>query len=139
MKIQFQYNREKDIWCLLNKGKSSNNSQNPTKVYEQLVSEYSENPTNDEASLFIDTYISDNNISPQIYTSKYQKDWDTVASEYEKRAEKIFGVSLPVDVVGYLTVNNRCPYDINDNHFFVAFPISSARRIIMHELWHFYT
>ena len=39
-KINFTYNRQKDIWCLLNKGKSSNNSQSATKVYQELVSRY---------------------------------------------------------------------------------------------------
>lgn len=50
MKITFIYNKEKDIWCLLNKGRSSVNSQNPTNQYEQLVEKYGENPSEEKTS-----------------------------------------------------------------------------------------
>jgi len=139
MKVAFEYDKEKDVWCLLNRGKSSNNSQLPTKVYERLVTSCGENPTPEATATFIDEYIADNGIDVQQYITKYQEDWDTVADEYQKRAEAIFGVFLPNDVKGYLTVNNRCPYSIDKDYFFVSMPTSSARRTTMHELWHFYT
>ncbi len=63
MKVTFQYDKEKDIWCLLNKGKSSHNIQSSTKAYEQLVLKYGESPTEEQASLFIDEYIIEKNIS----------------------------------------------------------------------------
>jgi hypothetical protein len=62
MIIDFQYNKEKDIWCILNKGKSSNNSKSPTKIYEKLVSFCGDNPTEANTSVFIDKYIFDENI-----------------------------------------------------------------------------
>jgi hypothetical protein len=139
MNISFNYNREKDIWCLLNKGKSSNNSQSPTKVYEQMVATKGENLTNGTVSTFIEKYISENNIDLQEYIGKYQKDWDEVKEEYTKRAEAIFKVRLPKDVTAYLTVNNRCPYNIEENYFFVSVPATSVCRTAMHELFHFYT
>jgi hypothetical protein len=139
MKINFQYNKEKDIWCILNKGKSSNNSQSPTKVYEELVSICGNNPTDGDTSVFIDKYISEKNISIRDYVEQYQKDWDVISDEYQKRAEKIFGVSIPEGVTAYLTVNNRCPYHIGSNYFFVRFPSLLTNKTIMHELWHFYT
>lgn len=120
MKVIFEYNVEKDIWCLLNKGKSSNNSQSPTKVYERLVAEYGDNPTHDDAAAFIEKYALDEHIDFQQYAAKYQNEWDAIADEYHKRAEAIFAVSLPNDVRGYLTVNNRCPYSIEDGIFFVS-------------------
>ena len=139
MKVQFQYDKEKDIWCLLNKGKNSSNSQNPTKQYEQLVTEYGKNPTIENVSNFIEKYRADNNLDIQQYIETYQKDWDVVANEFQKKAEGIFGVSLPENIIGYLTVNSRCPYSIENNYFFVAIPTTSSRRTTMHELWHFYT
>lgn len=139
MKLKFDYNREKDIWCLLNKGKSSNNSQSPTKVYEQLVATSGENLTNEATSAFIEKYISENNIDLQEYIERYQKDWDEVKEEYTKRAEAIFQVKLPEDVTAYLTINNRCPYNIEENYFFVSVSATSVRRTVMHELFHFYT
>ena len=139
MNVNFNYNQEKDIWCLLNKGKSSNNSQSPTKVYEQLVSANGENLTNEAVSAFIEKYISENKIDLQDYIAKYQKDWDEVKEEYTKRAEEIFKTKLPQDVTAYLTINNRCPYNIEENYFFVSVPAISVRRTVMHELFHFYT
>jgi len=139
MKITFEYNHEKDIWCLLNKGRSSDNSSTATKIYEKLVEDYGENPTKDNVATFIEKYLSGKNISTQDYIVSYQKDWDAISEEYQKKAEAIFQVSLPEDITAYLTINNRCPYNINDNYFFVSFPSRSAMRIAMHELWHFYT
>ncbi|MEI6345896.1 MAG: hypothetical protein WCO79_01565 [bacterium] len=138
MKLIFQYNKEKDIWCILNKGKSSNNSPIPTKVYEELVATCGENPSADSTSSFVNKYFLDKNIKVNEYIEKYQRDWYSITEKYQKRAESVFGVSLPSDIVVYLTINNRCPYNIEDNYFFVTIPASSVRRTIMHELWHFY-
>ncbi len=139
MEINFTYNTEKDIWCLLNKGKSSNNSQNPTKIYEQLVAEHGESPTSEATVDFIEKYISEKNIDLQKCVEIFQKDWDSVSDEYHKRAEAIFGASLPNAVTAYLTVNTRCPYSIENNYFYVSAQNSSPRKTAMHELWHFYT
>ncbi len=139
MKVQFQYEKEKDIWCLLNKGKSSNNSKNPTKQYEQLVAAHGENPTLTETAAFIETYLVENKIDVQERIKKFQKEWESVAEEYQKRAETIFGVSLPVDIIAYLTVNSRCPYSIKENSFYVSLQSASVKKTAMHELWHFYT
>ncbi len=122
----------------MNKGKSSHNIQSSTKAYEQLVLKYGESPTEEQASLFIDEYIIEKNISVERYLNKYQEEWDSIADEYYKRAEVIFGSSLPQDVTAYFTINHNCPYSIPENYFFVT-TTSSVRSIVMHELWHFYT
>lgn len=139
MKVTFTYDKEKDIWCLLNKGKSSNNSQNPTKQYEQLIAKYRENPTKENVAIFIEKYITENKIDILKQTEIFQKDWDTVSYKFQKRAESIFGVSLPNDIIAYLTINNRCPYSIQDNLFYISLQSNQIRRTVMHELWHFYT
>lgn len=141
MKVTFQYEKEKDIWCILNKGKSSINSQSPTKQFEQLVELHGKSPSNEVVSSFIDTYLSGKNIDIKKYIEAYQRDWDAVSQEYTKRAEGIFGVSLSKDTVAYLTINSRCPYSLEENYFFVTVPTYPyiARKTVMHELWHFYT
>jgi len=140
MRIEFAYSLEKDIWCLLNKGKSSNNSPNPTKVYQELVLRYGENPTSEETSKFIEEYLSENNIDTGECIARFQKDWEKVANEYQKRAEAVFQVSLPKKITAYLTTNNRCPYNIEENYFYVSMSTPSPVVLtIMHELWHFYT
>jgi len=140
MKVIFEYNQAKDIWCLLAKGKSSNNSPSPTKIYINLIDDFGLNPTESYTKIFVEKYISDNNIVINDFINKYQEEWSIVSDKYQKIAEKIFGVSLPKDIIAYLTINDRCPYKIKENFFFVTMPSDlHLRKIIMHELWHFYT
>ncbi len=139
MKLNFSYDKKEDIWVLLNKGKSTNNSPTPTKVYEQLVEFSGENPDENSTSNFIDKYINENNIEISTLIKNYQKEFDTISDEFQKIAARIFGVSLKENITVYLTINNRCPYNISKNLFFVSVSNNSALRTTMHELWHFYT
>lgn len=139
MQVNFTYDKDKDIWCLLNKGKSSNNSKNPTKQYEQLVTKYGENPSVEDVAFFVSEYIAENNIDIPKHIEIFRKEWGSISAEFKKRAETIFSTSLPGDVTAYLTVNSRCPYNIQDNFFYVSLQSSRVTRTIMHELWHFYT
>lgn len=139
MKLTFIYNKDEDIWCLLNKGKTSINSATPTTVYQELVSEVGENPDKISTSTFIDNYLVRNNFEPMSLANEYQKAWEHVSVEFQSVAEKIFGVSLDKNITVYLTINNRCPYGIEENLFFVPISQKTPTRIAMHELWHFYT
>ncbi len=139
MKITFTYDSQKDVECLLEYGKGSTNSATQTKVYEQLVCEAGDNPTEVDTLRFIEKYISDNKIDIQENISKYQSDWDSITDNYRRKAEEVFGVLLPEEITIYLTINNRCPYSINENYFFVTVQSQFMRKIAMHELWHFYT
>ncbi len=139
MKVTFVYDREKDIWCLLNKGKSSRNSSVPTPVYTELISEVGENPGESQASGFIDTYLERNNINTSQIVERNQKGTDVILGEFQMIAEKIFGVSLNRDISAYLTINNRCPYDLKEGWFFVSMSKEVPMLTVMHELWHFYT
>ena len=70
----------------------------------------------------------------------FQKDWEIIGDIFQNIAEIIFGITISRDITVYLTINERCPYDIENNFFFVSMSISSSvRKTIMHELWHFYT
>lgn len=139
MNIHFNYNREKDIWCLLNKGKSSNNSQTATKVYEELVAAEGTDPIPEATSKFIDTYIVNKSIDISSLITKFEDDWSVVADKYHQCAERVFGKNLLQDVTVHLTVNTRCPYSIENNYFFISMFNTSVRKTMMHELWHFYT
>ncbi len=141
MKLNFTYDKEKDIWCLLTYGKKSVNSGLTTKAYDELIEKYGGNPSQEEASIFIDEYISTKNISTEKLIVGYEKDWNLIKDTYQKRAEEIFGVFLHEDVTVYLTINNRCPYDLANNGFFISMsrPASTGKLTAMHELWHFYT
>lgn len=141
MKLKFEYNKDKDIWCLLNYGKKSVNSGLATKVYNKLTAIYGESPSNEDISNFIEKHISENNIDIEQFINEYEKDWSTIEDKFKKIAEEIFGVTLSKDVTVYLTTNNRCPYDLINNNFFVSMSNQSSIRktTVMHELWHFYT
>lgn len=139
MNIFFTYDRAKDIWCIANKGKASNNSPKPTKIYELLEAKHGSNPTEETIGGFINSYLQENNISTLESINQYEAEWREVADEYHQRAEAIFEIKLPEEITVYLTINNRCPYNIAENLFYASFPSESVRLTIMHELWHFYT
>jgi len=139
MQIKFTYSKDKDIWCLLNKGKSSNNSQNPTKQYVELTTKFGDNPTENNTALFIDEYIKSNHIDIQKILIDFQTNWENISAEFHKRAEAIFGIKLQQDITVYTTINSRCPYSIQDNSFYVSLQSLCAPKTVIHELWHFYT
>jgi len=139
MKVTYTYNRKEDIWCIKNKGKSSHNSPHPTKVYELMINKIGEDAEEKEVSKFIDKYLEENNYDVELLTQTFEKEFEKIADKYHEIAEQVFGASLKYDIIGYLTVNNRCPYSIQENLFFVSVSGDSANRIAMHELWHFYT
>ena len=139
MKLTFTYDRDRDIWCVLNYGKTSTNSPTPTKVYEELVRQYGEQVSKSDIGTFIESYLSSRATDINSIVEQFQSKWDSVSSEYEKRAEEVFGIVLPNDTTAYLTINNRCPYNIEKNMFFVSAYGPSPTKTVMHELWHFYT
>lgn len=140
MKLTFAYDKGRDIWCVLNYGKTSMNSPTPTKQYQELVNQYGEDVSESDTDAFIKSYISLHGIDMDNLSGALQTKWDVISSQYHKRAEEIFGVVLPRDVTAYLTINERCPYSIEHDMFFIstAYP-NAANRTAMHELWHFYT
>ena len=73
MGITYKYSKEKDIWCLLRKGKASNNSPHATEVYKQLVKTYGYNPSEKETSALIGKYFLENEINPKEVADKYKK------------------------------------------------------------------
>lgn len=139
MKLTFTYSKEKDVWCLLNKGKSSNNSSRPTAVYEELVAKVGDSPDEIATSSFIDEYLKANNIQTESFVRSYQKEFDSVSADFQVIAERVFGVPLNRDITAYLTINTRCPYNIEDGSFFISISKGNPTLTMMHELWHFYT
>jgi len=139
MNLSFKYDRQKDVECLLQVGPGGHNSPYPTPEYKLLVTEVGDSPNEDSTNQFIDKYLKEKNFDISEYTLKYQDDFDEISEEFQKRAEKIFKVSIKDDVTAYLTVNRRLPYNLKENYFFVCVGKETQRRSVMHELWHFYT
>lgn len=89
---------------------------------------------------FINEYIEDNKIDIIQELKIIENKWNQANKLFWPRAEKIFKTKLPnKQIVGYLTINNICGYNIRDNYFFITLTSTSSNLIIMHELWHFFT
>lgn len=139
MKLTFTHDIEKDIWCILTKGKGSNHSNIPTKTYQDLISLYGEDPTIQNTKLYIESKIIQNSIDIPAFIASCTKEWEGIADIFTTRVESIFKTKLPSDITVYLTLNNRYPYNIEENYFFTTFTLSHIRLVCMHELLHFYT
>ena len=116
------------------------NSATPTKQYQELVNQYGELPSEGDTDAFIESHLFVNHIDLEIMARDLQGQWEKIELEYHKRAEELFGIVLPHDVTVFLTINERCPYSIENDMFYVsaAYP-HAVNKTVMHELWHFYT
>ncbi len=140
MKVTFVYDPEKDAEILLKFGKGGSHSARPIEAYQALIATAGSEPTQADAKAFVATYPSQIGIDIPSRVREDQAEWDSVADAFTHRAEQVFGVALPHDVIAYLTVSGRCPYNINQNLYFVYMKYPhKARSTSMHELWHFYT
>ncbi len=140
MQIQFKYDENKDIDCLLSKGSGSMNQPgSKTKTYQALLMFTPDIQDREKVREFVRKYISENAIDTEKLCVSMKKDWDQVAIQFEARAEKIFGVSIPDTIMAYLTITGRYPYNIKEKYFYVSTTPVNIRGTVMHELWHFYT
>ena len=140
MQVNFSYNEDKDIECLIAKGPGSINSPGQkTKTYEKLLAYTTEVTNPEKVRDFVHKYLNEGNINPIEAVETLKNNWSVIGKEFEKRAEKVFGVSIEDDITAYLTVTGRYPYNIGGKYFFVSMRSVGANPIVMHELWHFYT
>ncbi len=140
MKVNFVYNEDKDIDCLLSKGGGSNNQPgNRTKTYEALLAFTSDLGNREKVREFVRGFIQDNKLDPQKDALAIQKNWDSISGEFEKRAERVFDLSIADTITAYLTITGRFPYRIEERYFYVSAKKTNANTTAMHELWHFYT
>lgn len=142
MKVNFVYNEDKDIECLLTLGVGKTHEPGQkTKTYEELLAFTSDIGNLEKVREFVRKYISKNAIDTQRTKELLQKNWDAIAVEFEKRAEKIFGIKIADTINAYLTITGRYPYYPfdEDKRFYVPAHKDNANPTAMHELWHFYT
>lgn len=111
MKVIFKYKKEKDIWCIKNFGPGRSESENfpNSKTYEDILKVKGENPSKKDISDYIDKVLNEDDI-----------DIKELGSSYQKNAEKVFGLKINEEIAAYLTINNRCPYNVDDKLFFVT-------------------
>ena len=140
MKVNFIYDEDMDIDCLLTKGGGSNNSPgSKTKTYEALLAYTTDLGNREKVREFVRKFIRDNKLDPEKNVSILKNNWDSINSDFENRASKIFGLNIKDAITAYLTITGRFPYNIENKYFYVSAKNTNANTTAMHELWHFYT
>ncbi len=138
--VDFVYDRDMDVRCLFRNGPGGQFSPQPTQTYKKFVEQFGSQPTSESASEFIGNYFVENKIDVSARIEEYKTESQEIMSNFQKTAEKVFGIKIPEGTKAYLTISTRCPYNIEENWFYAT--IASPDRVIsisMHELWHFYT
>lgn len=140
MQVNFSYNEDRDVECLITKGPGSTNSPGQqTATYKKLLT-YTNEATNPEKVCdFVREYLAEGNINPTTTAQALKNNWDLIGKEFEQRAEKVFGLCIKDEITAFLTIAGRFPYNIRGKYFFVSMKSTDANLIAMHELWHFYT
>ena len=147
MNIEFRYNVEKDIenFIIVAKAKKIKISslfleEKRFLKYKMYFKKYGPILDKRELNEFISEYIASNKINVVKELKIIENRWTQVNKIFWSRAEKIFRTKLPnKQIIGYLTINNICGYNISDNYFFIALSDTRSNLTIMHELWHFFT
>jgi hypothetical protein len=138
LNIVFSYNLERDATNLV-KGLRSINNPQPTPI-ESLYLDYAHGSINQQnAILFIREYIVKKNIDVESVTQSIANAWQQVRDPFCNRAEALFQCAPSSNIQGYVTVDTRCTYSIQENHFYISAAGQYPTVHILHELFHFYT
>ncbi len=139
MKLKFAYNLEKDIENFIN-GTRAVNSKKPTKFQILFSEKYGDNFEKEKVRNFIEEQDKINSFDANKEIVAVEERWKIAEPIFIERVEKIFGISYPAPIITvYLTHNERCTYNIEQNYFFVRIGSEFSSNTIMHELLHFYT
>jgi len=139
MKLHFAYNIEKDIENFI-KGTNATNSKKPTKFQISFSEKYGDNFEAEKVRAFIEEQDKISGFDANKEIVAVETRWKIAEPIFIERVEKLFGISYPAPIITvYLTHNERCTYNIEQNYFFVRIGSEFSNNTIMHELLHFYT
>ncbi len=137
MLLPIQYSLKKDIinHQIIAHAKYKGKESKVTKLFNQRFgNDYSE----DNLSQFIAGFVDYNKINFDERLLEIQASWSKIEIEYKRRMDLLFGCDYPLQqLTAYLTTNDRCA--IASDYFFVTVFSQQTKRIICHELFHFYT
>lgn len=139
MKINFKYDEDRDIDCLLSKGPGSTNSPGEqTVTYQKLLNSGADINDREQVRNFVRKFITDNNININQNLAIDTENWLKIEPKFANIAEKVFGLKLDDNITAFLTITGRFPY--GTDYFYVsAKSTEKTNNISTHELWHFYT
>jgi hypothetical protein len=138
MKLNFKYDLDKDIENFVKASKSKNNKK-PSPMMAEYIEEYRGDYDEDSLKSFILSRTKDIDIEEKL--NEIKDNWSQIEDDYISISEKLFNVLLPLqEITVYLTINQRCTYNLKDKYFFDSLSRSDvSNHILMHELFHFYT
>ena len=139
MKLHFAYNIEKDIKNFIN-GTRAVNSKKLIKFQISFSEKYGDNFEVENVKAFIEEQDKINGFDAKKEIVAIEERWKIAEPIFIERVEKIFDISYPAPTITvYLTHNERCTYNTEQNYFFVRIGSEFSNNTIMHELLHFYT
>lgn len=139
MKLHITYDIEKDIDNFI-RGTNAVNSKKPTKFQIAFSEKYGDNFVVPKVKAFIEEQDKINGFDANKEIVAVEEGWKIAKPIFIPRVEKIFGISYPAPIITvYLTHNERCTYNIEQNYFFVKIGSEFSNNTLMHELLHFYT
>lgn len=136
MKIEFNYGIDRDIENFT-KTLNSVNSNEYTRFQKLFIKKYGTDFKEELIRQFIQERITSTDLTAKL--AEIKKSWVDIQGNFIERAESIFGIKYPSLITVYLTTNQRCTYNIEQNYFFAYLNSKNTNLIIMHELLHFYT
>ncbi len=138
-RLRFFYDLDKDVENFL-KGTRSKNNPKPTKLQQAYLDMYDPTYTEERVRAFLYAHNQISGFDAQDSVQRIEQNWRKIEPAFFERVEEIFGIQYPIPEISvYLSTNGRSTYNIDGGYFFVYTEASSTNRIIMHELFHFYT
>jgi hypothetical protein len=134
--IEFKYTKEKDAENLL-KASHSKNSTKVTRTQAAYIERYGSEFTQEHASAFVAAHTAALNLDMEAACREVEARWRVIEKEFLGRLSGIFGTDLSdLQARAYLTIDQRCTYNVAERYFFVYAQSKDTNAIIMHELLH---
>jgi hypothetical protein len=139
MELHFSYNIDKDVENIMKSTQAVNNRR-PTKFQELFMQKHGSDFSFEKVKRFIVERQEVERFRMKEEIATLEEKWRPIETSFIERTEKVFGINYPSPyITAYLTHNERCTYNIDENYFFVKIRSEFSNNIIMHELFHFYT
>lgn len=138
MEIIFKYDLKME-WDNLHKGLESKNNPVLPRIAAEMIEKNVDLENKNQVLNFIEDKIVKDNIDIEKQKQLIAQCWQIIEKEAIERMDKLFQGTLRSGIIGYLTLNQRCAYDIDKNYFYININAQNTNSIILHELLHFYT
>lgn len=138
-KVIFKYDFDKDVGNFI-AGTRAKNSSKPTKLQQSYIDIYGTEYDEIKVREYLKSYIPEIGFEASKSVELLEQDWRKIEAQFIAKVEQMFEISYPApEITAYVTTNQRCTYNIEQNYFFVHFASTFPNRTIMHEIFHFYT